>query len=97
MEKGKPMDELKIYCCWFVKDDEWGCYVIAPGRGSAKAIFYRHFKNEGEWNDIRCVKVKKDIPDGVAIEPQCLDLPDDPLLEVLGLEYVDLEEEGWLN
>ena len=86
------MDEMKIYCCWFVHDDEWGCYVIAPGRGPAKAIFYRQFKDCGEWNDIRCLKVKKDIPAGMLIAPQCLDLPDDPLLEMLGLEYADWED-----
>ena len=83
------MAEMKAYFCWFVHDDEWGSYVIAGSRGQAKAIFYRQFNDCGVWNDIRCNKVK-DIPDSILIAPQCLDLPDDPVLMMLGLEY-----KGW--
>lgn len=89
------MPKMNIYCCWFVHDDEWGCYVIAPGRGPAKAIFYRQFKDEGVWNDIRCVRVKKEIPDSVIAVPRCLDHPDDPLLKQLGLEYAEEDDDAW--
>ena len=85
-EKGKTMTELKAYVCWFDNDDEWGSFVVAARRGQAKAIFYREFNDCGEWNDIRCRKVK-DIPDSILIAPQCLSLPDDPVLELLGLKY----------
>lgn len=81
---------LKAYFCHFVKDDEWGSYVVAVNRGQAKSIFHRQFKDEGIWNDIRCFKVK-DISDDILIAPQCLDRPEDPVLKLLGLEYQDIE------
>ena len=79
---------LKAYFCYFVKDDEWGSYVIAVNRGQAKSIFHRNFKDEGIWNDIRCFKVKN-ISDDILIAPQCLDVPENPVLKLLGLEYQD--------
>ena len=84
---------MTVYFCYFVKDDEWGSYVVAEGRGQAKAMFYYEFKDEGEWNDIRCFKVK-DISDDISyvfIVPRCLDTPDDPALELLGLKYEERE------
>ena len=86
------MAELKAYVCWFVRDDEWGSYVVAGSRGQAKAIFYRSFKDCGVWNDIRCCKVK-DIPDSILIAPQCLSMSDDPVLKLLGLKYQEWEDE----
>lgn len=84
------MSEMKAYFCYFVHDDEWGSYVIASSTGQAKAIFYRQFKHEGIWNDIRCHKVK-DVPDDILIAPQCLDKMGDPVLKLLGLEYREVE------
>ena len=84
------MSEMKAYLCYFVHDDEWGSYVIASCTGQAKAIFYRQFKHEGIWNDIRCHKVK-DVPDDILIAPQCLDKMGDPVLKLLGLEYQEVE------
>jgi hypothetical protein len=84
------MAETKAYLCYFVHDDEWGSYVIASCTGQAKAVFYRQFKHEGIWNDIRCHKVK-DVPNNILIAPQCLDKMGDPVLKLLGLEYREVE------
>ena len=81
---------LKAYFCYFVNDDEWGSFVLANSRGQAKAIFHRYYKDNGEWNDIRLFKVK-DLPKDMPLLPQILDMPDDPLLEILGLEYMETE------
>ncbi len=75
---------MRVYFCRFVNDDEWGSYVVAGHSGQAKAIFYRRFKDEGEWNDIRCCKVKE-ISDDILIAPQCLDTPGAPVLKCLVL------------
>ena len=80
----------KVYFCYFVNDDEWGSYVISSNSGQAKAVFYREFKDEGVWNDIRCFKVK-DISDDILVTPQCLDMPNDPVLKLLGLKYCEVE------
>ena len=84
------MSEMKAFFCYFVHDDEWGSYVIASCSGQAKAIFYRQFKQEGIWNDIRCRKVKN-VPDDILIAPQCLDKMGDPVLKMLGLEYREVD------
>ena len=81
---------MQVYFCRFVDDEEWGSYVAAGHSGQAKAIFYRSFKDNGVWNDIRCCKVKE-IPDDILIAPQCLGAPEDPVLKMLGLKYREIE------
>ena len=89
MNKMKP--QLKAYWCCF-DNEEWGAFVIASGRGQAKAIFLSSYKWEGEWNDIRCYK-QKDVPGDLPIAPCILDVPNSPLLKLLGLEYDESEED----
>ena len=86
---------MKVYWCYFVNDDDWGCYVIAPNRGKAKALFLEHSKWSysvyGEYTDVRCRQMMK-LPEGTNFWSQVLDSSDDPLLMELGLRYATDEE-----
>ena len=75
---------MKVFWCCFVKDDDWGSFVIAESRDKAKVLFLHSFRDCGEYIDVRCRKIK-DVPDDIS--PGCLDLPDTPILKKLGLEY----------
>ena len=89
-QKRKRRRKMKVFWCCFVKDDDWGSFVIAESRSKSKALFLHSFRDCGECIDVRCRKIK-DIPKDVAIEPGCLDLPDDPILTKLGLKYQESE------
>ena len=89
-EKKEKKNSLQVFFCCFVNDDDWGSFVVAESHSKAKTLFLRSFNDCGEWNDVRCRKVK-DIPKDVTIEPGCLDLPDDPILTKLGLKYQEPE------
>lgn len=83
---------MKVFwCCFDSQWDEWGCFVVADRRGVAKRLFLQEFKDDGEWNDIRC-HIVKEISDDILIAPQCLDMPNDPVLKLLGLEYREDDE-----
>ena len=84
---------MRVYWCYFVNDDEWGCYVIAPTRGKAKSLFLLHTNLlcDGDYTDIRCRQMMK-LPEETNFWPQVLDDPDDPLLMELGLRYATYEE-----
>lgn len=83
---------MKVFWCFFRSQfNEWGSYVVAESRGKAKAIFHGSYNEEGDWNDVRCWKIK-DVPDGVRVGPRCLDVPDDPILKKLGLKYREEED-----
>ena len=86
---------MKVFWCYYKTDDEWGCYVIAPTHNKAKSLFHEwYLRDIGGWDDytdIRCFK-KMVIAEGLGLEPQVLDDPDDPLLKELGLRYITYEE-----
>ena len=77
---------MKGVWCYFLKDDNWGSFVIAENHSKARNIFFHSFRDRGEYIDVRCRKIK-DVSEDIAIEPRCLDLPDDPMLKKLGLKY----------
>lgn len=82
---------MKVFWCFYDSQwGEWGAYVVAESRGKAKSIFYGNYKEDGEWIDIRCHKVK-DISDDIKITPRILDEPGDPMLKKLGLKYREEE------
>lgn len=86
----KEAKNLQVFWCRFVGDDEWGSFVVALTRTQAKSLFLHSFRDCGEYIDVRCRKVK-DVPGDVIIEPGCLDVPKDPVLKKLGLEYQETE------
>ncbi len=65
----------------------WGSYVIETKRSKARYRFWSEH-TEGDYTDIRCVKIKP--ADGY--EPAVLDDEDDPILAELGVGYVDPDE-----
>ena len=73
-----------LWLCWYVYDDEWGCYVIAPTRGRAKSLFNSYWGNicYGEYTDVRTKKIKP--ADGN--EEAVMDTDCDTLAE-LGVRY----------
>lgn len=76
--------------CWFCDDDDWGCYVIAPTRGRAKALFFWNwcYVGYGEYTCVRAWKIKS--ADGfqeAVLDDDCKDL------ETLGVRYLKKEEE----
>lgn len=78
-----------LWFCWFCDDDDWGCYVIAPTRGRAKALFFGHWCYVGyeEYTDVRAQKIKR--ADG--FQEAVLD-DDSKDLEALGVRYMTEKE-----
>lgn len=78
---------MKLYLVYF-RDQEWGCYVVAPSRGRAKSLFYEYWRWDGEYTDIRCRKLKSvDQKDEKLYDTNC------PELEAMGVSFRGLEEE----
>lgn len=77
---------MYLWICWFRNDDDWGCYVIAPTRGRAKSMFFKHFKDQWfyvQWyTDVRSQKVKEAPGQQEGIYDM-----DGPVLEALGVRY----------
>lgn len=67
--------------------DEWCCFVIAPSRGRAKALFQGHWR-EGDFTEVRCKKVKPANGAKAGVyDVSC------PVLTELGVHYLTEEEE----
>lgn len=66
---------------------DWCCYVIAPTRGAAKALFHEGWKWDGDYIDVRGHKVKAadGYPEGV-YDIDC------EILAELGAHYMTQEE-----
>ena len=77
---------MYLWICWFRNDDDWGCYVIAPTRGRAKSLFFKHFNDQWfyvQWyTDVRSQKVKE----AQGQQEGIYDV-DGPVLEALGVRY----------
>lgn len=78
-----------LWFCWFCDYDDWGCYVIAPTRGRAKALFFGNwcYVGYGEYTDVRAQKIKR--ADGfqeAVLDDDCKDL------EALGVRYMTEKE-----
>jgi hypothetical protein len=82
---------MKVFWCYF-PDFEWGCFVIAETPGKAKSLFFEWYNwtDYCEYTEIRCFQEMK-LPDCLALQPQVLDDPDDPLLKELGLKYAEVD------
>lgn len=74
---------------WFMRywQSEWGCYIIAPTRGAAKAMFHDYWNLDGDYCDVRGSKVKPadGYPKGV-YDIDC------EILTELGVHYMTQEE-----
>lgn len=74
-----------LWMCRY-SDDEWCCFVIAPSRGRAKALFQDYWK-EGDFTEVRCRKVKSaDGAEAGVYDVNC------PVLTELGVHYLTEEE-----
>lgn len=78
-----------LWFCRFFDNDDWGCYIIAPTRGRAKAMFFGDwgYGGYGEYTDVRAWKIKS--ADGfqeAVLDDDCKDL------EALGVRYLKEEE-----
>lgn len=77
-----------LWMCWFDCDDEWCCYVIAPTRGKAKAMFLDAF--DCGWYDFTQVRSRKVKPaEGFAAQVCDMQCPE---LDALGVRYLTQEE-----
>lgn len=74
---------------WLMRyaEAEWCCYVVAPTRGTAKALFHEYWRLEGDYCDVRGSKVKPadGYPEGV-YDTDC------EVLAELGVQYITQEE-----
>ncbi len=74
---------------WLMRYDlsEWCCYVIAPTRNRAKALFHKYWMLEGDYCDVRGSKIKPadGYPEGV-LDTDC------EILAELGVHYMTQEE-----
>ena len=77
-----------LWACWFENDDEWCCYVIAPTRGKAKAMFFDAC--DCGWKDYIDVHAQKVKPaEGFAAKVCDMQCPE---LDALGVKYLTEEE-----
>ena len=81
---------MNLYSC-FLKNEEWGCFVVAPSRGRAKTLFYNYAKIElgqyVEFTDVRCYKLK--IVDQQEEKVYDMDCPE---LEAMGVHFANEDE-----
>ena len=82
---------MNLYSVFF-KDEEWGCFVVAPSRGRAKSLFYQYHRTElgglAEYTDVRCYKLKTVDQQVEKVYDQ-----DCPELEAMGVAFDPFEEE----
>lgn len=77
---------MALWFCYYLPDDDWGCYVIADTRGRAKSIFHRGYASDytssRSYTDVRAHRLK-DVyfSDEAIFEGNC------PELAVLGFRY----------
>lgn len=82
-----------LWKCWFSGDNDWCCYVIAPTRGKAKAMFFDWEKemifswNHDDYVNVRSRKIKP--AEGFAAQVCDMQCPE---LDALGVRYLTQEE-----